>query len=69
MESEEIRFLRLPEVSRIVGLGRTQIYELESKGRFPRRIKLTERATVWRSDEVRAFIEARTAAARGVPAQ
>lgn len=56
------RLLRLPEVEARTGLKRSLIYRLESEGTFPRRVKLTERASAWVEAEVDAFIEARVAA-------
>jgi predicted DNA-binding transcriptional regulator AlpA len=38
------RLLRLPAVCELTGLGRSMIYLLESEGRFPQRVKLTQRA-------------------------
>jgi prophage regulatory protein len=67
--STEIRFLRLPEVCNRVGLQRSQIYAMERAGKFPHRVKLTARASVWRSDEIAAWIEQRTASARREPTE
>lgn len=56
------RMLRLPDVMAVTGLSRTRLYELERAGKFPRRRKLSERATAWRSDEVDAWIDSRPTA-------
>jgi prophage regulatory protein len=56
--------IRLAEVSRSVGLPRSTIYALIAKGQFPRPIKLSERSSAWRSDELEAWVEARTKASR-----
>ncbi len=55
------RLLRLPEVMHLTGYSRDSIYRLGRDGKFPKRIDLSERASRWREDEVRAWIEARTA--------
>lgn len=55
----EISFLRLPEVKKRTALSRSQIYLLESKGQFPKRISLGIRAVGWISSEVQSWIEAR----------
>lgn len=59
IEVKALRILRLSEVEQKVGLKKTQIYDLMSKGRFPKSVKLTEHATGWLEHEVDAFIQGR----------
>ena len=47
---------RLPEVLRRTGLSRSTIYEMISRGDFPRQIKLGRRAIGWAADEVIEWI-------------
>ena len=54
--------LRLPEVKRRTGLGRTSIYDAVARGDFPHPVKLSERAVAWPSEAVTRWIEARIAA-------
>jgi prophage regulatory protein len=61
--------IRLAEVSRSVGLPRSTIYALIAKGQFPRPIKLSERSSAGRTDELEAWVEARTKASRPEPAR
>jgi prophage regulatory protein len=56
-----IRFLRLPDVKAITGMGRTKIYGLPD---FPRPIKLTDRASGWIEAEVQQWCADRIAASR-----
>ena len=56
--------LRLPDVRRMTGLGRSQIYALAKQGRFPRPVKLSERCSAFLESEVRAWIAERVAASR-----
>jgi prophage regulatory protein len=58
-----LRILRRPEVEAITGLRRTRLDELERKGEFPKRVRISERATGWRSDELDAWVESRPRAA------
>jgi prophage regulatory protein len=58
------RLVRLPEVSRLTGLPPSTIYAMIAKGRFPRGIKLSERSSAWRSDELDQWIEERTRESR-----
>ena len=51
------RIIRLPEVKRISGLGRTKIYELMKMGRFPKCINIAGGHTVgWDSIAIDAWV-------------
>jgi prophage regulatory protein len=54
-----IRFLRLPEVIEVTGLGKTKIYELQAQGSFPRRVKITGHSVGWVETEVQAWLAQR----------
>src|SRR5690348_2349273 len=59
------RVLRVAEVMKLTGLGRTTIWELERRGEFPTRVKRLDsrsRAVGWRASEVARWIAERTAA-------
>ncbi|PKO71530.1 MAG: transcriptional regulator [Betaproteobacteria bacterium HGW-Betaproteobacteria-14] len=43
--SEDIRFVRMPEVMRITGLGRSTIYKMIREGNLPPLTKLSSRAS------------------------
>ena len=49
--------LRLPSVKERTGLSRSTIYALVSKGRFPKQIKLGERAVGWLENDINDWIE------------
>ena len=56
-EVNPIRFLRLPEVKRVTGIGRSSIYLLIQQKKFPDPIHLQQPSvSVWRSDEVQKWI-------------
>jgi len=61
-DMDEKRLMRLPEVCRICGLSRSEIYRLISLFRFPRSVPLGARAVAWDWDEVQAWISERIAA-------
>ena len=61
------RALRLRQVSELTGLGRSMIYQMQVEGRFPKRIKLGERAVGWLESEVRHWLATRIDASRGNP--
>jgi prophage regulatory protein len=56
--------LRLAPVKGKTGLGKTQIYELISRGEFPAQIKLSSRAVGWLSSDIDNWIADRVAASR-----
>lgn len=57
-ESEETdQLLRLADVKRRVGLGKTMIYHLIGEGRFPKPCKITPFAARWSELEIKDWIE------------
>jgi prophage regulatory protein len=63
--SAPLRILRKPEVESRVGLKRERIAQLEREGRFPKRIKISDRASGWVESEIEAWIASRVAMSRG----
>lgn len=55
--------IRLREVERITGLSKSSIYRLEALGLFPKRVKLSVRASAWKVSEVTQFLAERPRAA------
>jgi prophage regulatory protein len=51
--------VRMRQLVTLVGLSRSTIYVLVSKGRFPVPIRLGEKAVGWRIDEIEAWVNAR----------
>ncbi|WP_231136783.1 helix-turn-helix transcriptional regulator [Burkholderia multivorans] len=58
------RTIRRQELRQIIPLAETTIYEMERRGEFPRRFRLTPRCVVWDLEEVEAWLEARKLASR-----
>jgi prophage regulatory protein len=58
------RTIRRHELRQMVPLAATTIYEMERRGEFPRRFKLTPRCVVWDLAEVETWIEQRKQAPR-----
>lgn len=50
------RFIKMPEVCRRVGLGKSMIYEMIQNGRFPEPYKPSPFVSVWSEQEVVAWI-------------
>ncbi len=51
-----MRFMRLTEVIKDTGLGRSSIYKRIAEGEFPKPVPLGGRAVGWVSDEIEAWI-------------
>ena len=65
IEPLEIRkTIRRHQLREMVPLADSTIYEMEQRGEFPRRFRLTVRCVVWDLEEVEAWIEERKQASR-----
>lgn len=53
------KVLRRPAVQEATSLSRSTIYDLMSKGKFPRPIKLTGKAVAWREGDITAWLNSR----------
>ncbi|WP_318372681.1 AlpA family transcriptional regulator [Enterobacter sp.] len=65
-ENKKQRFIRLPEVIRRTGFGKTWIYELIKAGRFPSQVKTGVRAVAFIESEVDAWIDNAISQSRSV---
>ena len=52
----ETGFMRLPQVLEVIPLGKTSWWEGVKSGRFPKPVKLSERCTAWRAEDIRNLI-------------
>ena len=55
----DTRILRRPEVLDRVGFSQSTLYRLMELGAFPRPVRISTRATGWRSDEVEEWLASR----------
>jgi predicted DNA-binding transcriptional regulator AlpA len=53
----ETGFLRLPQVLSVIPLGKTCWWEGVKSGRFPKPVKLSQRCTAWRAEDIRQLIK------------
>ncbi|MFT3906693.1 MAG: AlpA family phage regulatory protein [Steroidobacteraceae bacterium] len=58
-DQKRILILRLPDVCKMTGLGRSMIYQLEAERRFPSRIRIGSRAVGWVDAEVQRWLALR----------
>lgn len=54
-----LQMLRLPQVCKVTGLGRSMIYQLEAEQKFPHRVRIGMRAVGWVESEVQAWLAIR----------
>jgi prophage regulatory protein len=59
--SHDLQIVRLPDVIRRTGLGRSSIYAAIRRGEFPRPIKIGPRAVGFVSSQIDGWIEGRLA--------
>ena len=64
VNSDEIRFLRLPEVRGLTGLSKSSLYELIRAHRFPAPVHLGPRTVAWVKSEVTTWATERIRASR-----
>ena len=57
--SVSVALIRLPEVMRRTGFGRSSLYAYIKRGQFPAPVRLGERSVAWKSSDVDAWIESR----------
>ncbi len=51
-----VQILRLPQVCKVTGLGRSMIYQLEAELGFPSRVRIGLRAVGWLESEVQVWL-------------
>lgn len=54
-------FLRLPQVLRFYPVSKSTWWQGIREGRYPKPVKIGERCTAWRAEDILALIEARGA--------
>ena len=59
-------FIRIASLVQFIPFSQASIWRKVREGRFPKPIKLSERVTAWRVEEVRAWIDAQ-GAGEGTP--
>ena len=58
-------FLRLPAVKKRTGFGRSHIYSLMKKGKFPRQIYLGPNTVAWLESEISDWMKEQIRHSRG----
>ncbi len=57
------KIYRRPDIEALTGLSRSTIYDLMSRGEFPRPVKLTGKAVGWTETAINDWIDSRKQAA------
>jgi len=52
VRTDNIYFIRMRDLTKVVGLSRSEIYRRVEDGRFPQPIQLGARAIAWPSDRI-----------------
>ncbi|MBS1773060.1 MAG: AlpA family phage regulatory protein [Bacteroidetes bacterium] len=55
-QSSNEGFLRLPEVLKLIPVSKSTWWAGVKSGRYPKSIKLSDRITAWRVDEIRQLM-------------
>jgi prophage regulatory protein len=55
-------FIRLKEVLRQVPISRSSVWRLAKLGKFPRPVRLTDRCTAWKQEEIQAWLASKETA-------
>ena len=53
----ETGFIRLAQVLTVIPLGKSSWWKGVKSGRFPKPVKLSERCTAWKAEEIHALIK------------
>ena len=53
----ETGFIRLPLVLAVIPISKSSLYDGIRKGIYPAPVKLSERTSAWRVEDIRALIE------------
>jgi prophage regulatory protein len=64
--SDDVAFMRLPEVKAVTGLSKSSLYALIKEKSFPAPVRLGARAVAWVKSEVRQWAAERVHASRFV---
>jgi predicted DNA-binding transcriptional regulator AlpA len=51
-----VAFLRLPQVLALVPIGRSTLFDKIKRGEFPKQIKLGPKTSVWKREDIDAYI-------------
>lgn len=54
---EDMAIIRMPDVKRLTGLGRTSIYQMMANGVFPHSVALGARAVGWIVGDIRKWLQ------------
>lgn len=59
------RLLRLHDVEKLVGCGKSTVYGLMAAGKFPKNIKITRRLSCWKESDIQSWINEQATKAAG----
>lgn len=59
--TEKNRLLRLPDVEKLTGCGKSTVYGLMAAGKFPKNIRITRRLSCWKESDIQNWIAEQSA--------
>ena len=59
---KEDRFIRMKELTTIVGVGKSTIYSLIAANKFPPQVKVTQKISGWRLSTIMEWMDSREVA-------
>jgi prophage regulatory protein len=62
----ETGFVRLSQILEVIPIGKTSWWEGVKSGRFPKSVKLSERCTAWKAEDIRDLIKNLSETSQGV---
>ncbi len=63
--AEQAYMLRPKQAAAFLGLNVSTVYRMAQDGRLPRPIKITDRASGWRREDLQEYIDRQEQASRG----
>ncbi len=54
-------YLRMPELTRRLGIARSTVYKLMQQDGFPKPLKITPRAVAWSQQDIEDYLRRKTA--------
>ena len=56
-QPQQAGFLRVPQILKLIPIGRSTWWRWIADGKAPKGIKLGEKTTVWKAEDINALIE------------
>ena len=58
-EQEDTRIIKVDEVQKLTSLSRSTIWRLENTGKFPKKVRLSQKSIGWLESDIQTWIKTR----------